>query len=181
MMRAIPTLLSAVVLATACAGTEKTARAPEPPSTTIITSAPAPTAPSSKLQSVSPGVAVSDEIAQTCRLAFADIEQAPKFDFDSDELAPSDRDALQRIGKCLTTGPLAGHEIQLVGRADPRGTEQYNMALGARRADTVATYLKALGVGANRLHETSRGELDSTGTDEVTWAKDRRVDVLLAP
>ena len=65
----------------------------------------------------------------------------------------------------------------LVGRADPRGTVEYNMALGARRSSSVISYLTALGVPASQLRETSRGALDATGSDSTAWQLDRRVDI----
>ncbi len=54
------------------------------------------------------------------------------------------------------------------------------MTLGAQRAGGVHTYLAALGVPSARLNESSRGELDATGTNAVGWQQDRRVDILLA-
>jgi peptidoglycan-associated lipoprotein len=80
----------------------------------------------------------------------------------------------------MTTGPLAGKTVELVGRADPRGEEEYNMTLGERRAESVVHYLTQLGVAESRLPVTSRGALDAQGHDEATWAVDRRVDLRLA-
>jgi peptidoglycan-associated lipoprotein len=154
----------------ACGGAEKKAQSPPP----------ALSSGDSGVKAVSPSLGVSDEIARECELRFDDVGKAPKFDFDASELHPRDRDALEQIGKCLTTGPLKGRSVKLVGRADPRGTTDYNMALGARRANGVATYLKHLGVEADRMQETSRGELDAVGTDEASWQADRRVDIVLA-
>jgi peptidoglycan-associated lipoprotein len=67
--------------------------------------------------------------------------------------------------------------VKLVGRADPRGTQEYNMALGARRSSSVMSYLTALGVPSTQMRETSRGALDATGSDQAAWQADRRVDV----
>ena len=53
------------------------------------------------------------------------------------------------------------------------------MTLGDHRADTVRRYLGGLGVDTKRIAETSRGELDATGTDETGWRQDRRVDIAL--
>ena len=53
------------------------------------------------------------------------------------------------------------------------------MALGARRAGGVHSYLATLGVANDRLQDSSRGELDSTGTDQAGWRRDRRVDIVL--
>ena len=88
-------------------------------------------------------------------------------------------DVLAQIAKCVTTGPLAGRALELVGRADPRGESEYNMALGERRASSVREYLSRLGVDRAKLIESSRGKLDAMGTDENGWRRDRRVDILL--
>jgi peptidoglycan-associated lipoprotein len=74
----------------------------------------------------------------------------------------------------------AAMALVLVGRADPRGEAEYNMNLGATRADAVKHYLAQLGVAGGRLATTSRGALDAQGHDETTWATDRRVDLRLA-
>jgi peptidoglycan-associated lipoprotein len=66
-----------------------------------------------------------------------------------------------------------------IGHADPRGTEDYNMALVGRRADNVKLLIVDESMNENRVSTTSRGEMDATGTDEASWAKDRSVDVKL--
>jgi outer membrane protein OmpA-like peptidoglycan-associated protein len=144
-------------------------------STTEITSAPIVAKP----VPVSPSLNVAEEILNACNLHFNDIQSAPKFEFDKSELQPADEDVLAKIADCVTTGPLAGRELKLVGRADPRGTQKYNMALGARRANAISTFLNKQGVDRSSIHETSRGELDAVGKDETGWAVDRRVDILL--
>jgi peptidoglycan-associated lipoprotein len=108
------------------------------------------------------------------------LEDAPKFDFDSSDLTEEEKTVLKQVAECLTTGPLKGRSVALVGRADPRGEPEYNMALGAYRASTVRSYLGNLGVEAHRMKETSRGALDATGTEESSWHDDRRVDITLA-
>jgi peptidoglycan-associated lipoprotein len=95
-------------------------------------------------------------------------------------LLPADDEVLAKIASCVSTGPLKGRSLRLVGRADPRGTQEYNMVLGAERANNVARYLVQMGVDASRVMQTSRGELDAVGTDEATWQRDRRVDIVLA-
>jgi len=124
-------------------------------------------------------VNVSDELARLCNVTFGNAERAPKFDYDDAELLPQDRDVLEQIAKCVTTGPLKGRKLALIGRADPRGEVEYNMALGEHRADSVRDYLARLGVASNHMAQTSRGELDAQGTNEESWKQDRRVDVTL--
>ena len=69
--------------------------------------------------------------------------------------------------------------MRLVGHADNRGEEDYNMLLGQRRADNVKGAVVSAGMTAAKTLTTSRGELDATGADEATWSKDRRVDIVL--
>jgi peptidoglycan-associated lipoprotein len=121
----------------------------------------------------------SDELVKICKLTFGNVERAPKFNFDDSELLPEDRDVLVQIARCVTSGPLKGRALALVGRADPRGETEYNMVLGEHRADSVYGYLALLGVASDHMAKTSRGELDAEGNDEDTWQRDRRVDVTL--
>lgn len=130
-------------------------------------------------QQVSQSLAISGDIAAACGIK-ATNAGSPTFDYDTAELSPEDRAVLDQIGTCLTTGALKGRAVALIGRADPRGTEEYNMGLGSRRSNTVSQYLARLGVGQPQLQSTTRGSLDATGTDEASWQKDRRVDITLA-
>ena len=129
----------------------------------------------------SPNLSVSDLIAQACGIQPRGNTKAttPSFDFDSSVLSPEDREILAEVAKCLTTGALKGKNAGLIGRADARGEDEYNMTLGAHRADAVKRYLIDLGVGKDRLRASSRGELDATGKDEAGYAQDRRVDIEL--
>jgi peptidoglycan-associated lipoprotein len=123
-------------------------------------------------------VNVGPSLRQACGID--DTNQAPKFDFDQSTLAGNDRDVLSKVATCLTTGPMKGHNISLVGRADPRGETEYNMNLGEHRAGSTKAYLQKLGVDGARIMDTSRGALDATGHNEETWRIDRRVDIELA-
>ena len=122
-------------------------------------------------------VRVDNELAKLCNVTFGNADRAPKFDYDEAALLPQDRDVLEQVAKCVTTGPLKGRKLALVGRADPRGETEYNMVLGDHRADAVHIYLARLGVGTNAMSKTSRGELDAEGKDDETWQRDRRVDI----
>src|SRR4051812_46097267 len=131
---------------------------------------------------VSPGLAVSGDIAQMCGIKAAAAKPtgaAPQFDYDKDELTADDRAVLDQLATCLTTGALKGKPVSLIGRADPRGTEEYNLGLGSRRAASVSQYLGRLGVGEPQMGVTTRGALEATGTDEAGWKQDRRVDIQL--
>ena len=122
-------------------------------------------------------VNVSDEIRGACRIE--DLERSPNFTTDSASLSEADRAILVQVARCFTTGPLKGRAIQFVGHADPRGESEYNMGLGALRAEEVDYYLTALGVDPRKMSKTSRGEIDAMGIDEDGWQLDRRVDLRL--
>jgi peptidoglycan-associated lipoprotein len=135
----------------------------------------APTSPTESAP-VSPSLAVSPDLAALCKLTRKD-EVPPTFDYDKTELSTEDREVLQQIASCLTVGAGKGKSLSLTGRADPRGTQEYNMGLGAQRARVVSVYLQRLGVPDAQLAETTRGDIDATGTDEASWRRDRRVDL----
>jgi peptidoglycan-associated lipoprotein len=129
---------------------------------------------------VSPGLAVSGDLAAMCSIKVAATTKTnPQFDYDKDELTSDDRAVLDQLATCLTTGPLKGKAVALIGRADPRGTEEYNLGLGSRRAASVSSYMSRLGVGEPQMSVSTRGALEATGTDESGWKQDRRVDIQL--
>jgi peptidoglycan-associated lipoprotein len=127
---------------------------------------------------VSPGLALSGDLAAMCNIKVSETAN-PKFDYDKDELTPEDRAVLDQLATCLTSGAAKGKAVSLIGRADPRGTEEYNLGLGSRRAHSVSQYLGRLGVGDPQMAVTTRGALEAAGTDEAGWRQDRRVDVQL--
>jgi peptidoglycan-associated lipoprotein len=102
---------------------------------------------------------------------------APQFAFESQELPATAKATLDRLAKCLTTGGLKGHRVLLTGHCDSRGETEFNLSLGANRAETVRSFLVTLGVPSDKVATSSRGELDARGFDEPTWAEDRRVDL----
>ncbi len=102
---------------------------------------------------------------------------SPLFDFESSTLREPSKQTLQRLAGCLTTGGLKGHRVLLTGHCDNRGEYEFNMGLGAERAEIVKNFLVAAGVANDKLATSSRGKLDATGTDEAGWEHDRRVDI----
>ncbi len=101
------------------------------------------------------------------------------FPFDSNELTEDARAALAEAGPKLARHPDV--HLYVDGHADQRGTEEYNVALGERRAQVVSDYLMRMGVAKDQLHIVSFGEgrpLVDQETD-VAMAKNRRVDFRL--
>jgi len=98
------------------------------------------------------------------------------FDFDKYNLTFGARQLLEKNADWMNAFPDA--IIQIAGNCDERGTEEYNMALGDRRAGAVKDYLVSLGVDASRLHTISYGEERPVdpGHNEEAWARNRRVE-----
>jgi peptidoglycan-associated lipoprotein len=118
-------------------------------------------------------------IEQSIRTACGMTDSEAFFEYNSAQVTFDDSRVLQRLAACFSTGPLKGQTMDLVGHADPRGTDDYNMALGDRRAKSVKEVLGSLGLSRDVITTSSRGESDAQGTDLSSWSRDRRVDVTL--
>ena len=97
------------------------------------------------------------------------------FDFDRSEIRSDMRDVLKK--NAATLGDTSGVTI-IGGHADERGSEEYNLALGERRAESVKRYLAALGVSSSSMKVVSYGEAKPAvvGHDESAWRWNRRAD-----
>jgi peptidoglycan-associated lipoprotein len=97
------------------------------------------------------------------------------FDYDRFVLRDDAREALTGDGKLLVDNP--GVKVLLEGHCDERGTVEYNLALGERRANAVRAYLVQYGVDVSRLSTISYGEERpfAQGQDESAWSQNRRV------
>ena len=96
------------------------------------------------------------------------------FDFDKYNLKPEARDILQRQAAWLKKYPSVTIDVE--GHCDERGTREYNLALGERRANSSKNYLVALGVNPNRIKTISYGKERPavTGSNDAAWAQNRR-------
>ncbi|MFB3885491.1 MAG: peptidoglycan-associated lipoprotein Pal [Thermodesulfobacteriota bacterium] len=101
------------------------------------------------------------------------------FDFDKYDIRPGDGDILKGNADLLMKNPKV--KIQIEGHCDERGTIEYNLALGERRANSAKKYLISLGVSADRISTISYGKekpLDP-GHNEEAWAKNRRAHFIV--
>jgi peptidoglycan-associated lipoprotein len=101
------------------------------------------------------------------------------FDFDQAELKPEYRRVLETNADWLRRNPAV--RIQIEGHCDERGSVQYNLALGERRAESAKRYLESLGVEANRMQTISYGEERpaAPGSTEEAWARNRRAEFVV--
>jgi len=95
------------------------------------------------------------------------------FEFDQSDIRPEDYDTLRAHADYLAANRLS---ITIEGHADERGSREYNIALGERRANTVKRFLEAEGVDPSQLSTVSYGEErpDNPGSDEYAWSRNRR-------
>jgi len=96
------------------------------------------------------------------------------FGYDRSDLTPSARATVESLAVWLKSFPSV--TMALEGHADERGTREYNLALGERRASSVQDYLIALGINPNRLSTISYGKERPAvlGSNEEAWAQNRR-------
>lgn len=129
---------------------------------------------------VAPDTSLEQRTTTAEDLANADksVVEPIYFALDRAAVAPAERPKLQAAVKWLQDNP--DKNIVLEGHCDWRGTAEYNLGLGDRRANAVKRYLESLGVDGKRLETLSKGSTDAKQTGgEAEWAKDRRVDFLV--
>ncbi len=110
-------------------------------------------------------------------LAEDGILQTIYFDYDQSEIRPDQRVKLEANAQLLRAS--AHSRVLIAGHSDERGTREYNMALGERRASATMQYLTSLGVAPDRIEIVSYGEEDPAvvGSSESSWAQNRRAEL----
>jgi peptidoglycan-associated lipoprotein len=175
MMRApsLLMLLAASAFAVACGGRAAPEEpAPEP------TSAPAPPAPEPVDDSAErerlERERMAREAAERARAVSADLAAMINFEYDQATVRPADQETLNRKASILVANP--GVRIRISGHADERGSDEYNLALGTRRAAAAKRYLEGKGVDGSRIEVVSYGEERplNPGSDESAFAQNRR-------
>ncbi|MDX9873520.1 MAG: peptidoglycan-associated lipoprotein Pal [Spongiibacteraceae bacterium] len=124
------------------------------------------------------GSATAYDQASADAAALASLQRVFYFDFDKSELRPEVQAELDKYVNILRN---SNQSIRLEGHADERGTTEYNLALGERRANSVAQYLLVNGVSRDRIEVVSYGEERpaAIGHDDAAHAQNRRVEVIL--
>jgi len=156
---------------------------PAPKATEEVKPAPAP-APTEAQPMVTetPAKEAAIQPETTKQLGTAELQselQKVYFDFDSSTLSAESRNALSKNAALLSKNPSV--KLQIEGNCDERGSDEYNMALGERRAKAAQDYLVNLGVSADRLSVISYGEEKPVdpGHNEAAWAKNRRDEFVI--
>ncbi|HEY7791452.1 MAG TPA: peptidoglycan-associated lipoprotein Pal [Vicinamibacterales bacterium] len=149
---------------------------PPPPPSAPAVAPPSTSEPVTEQPVVPPPPIQEDKVASSSldelnrNSPFADVF----YKFDSAEIDEDARTALQKDADLLKKYP--DWKITIEGHCDERGTAEYNLALGERRATTVQAYLVSLGIAADRIRTVSYGKEFpfDPGHDEQAWARNRR-------
>jgi peptidoglycan-associated lipoprotein len=185
-VRSIATLVALAALITAVACGKRTppvARpAPPPPATGDTTSRPpAPPEPAREPVSVPPDPVRDDAIASA---SLDDLNKNSPlkpvyFELDSSDLSAANQKALDENAALLKRFP--SWAVTIEGHCDERGTAEYNLALGERRATAARAYLVSLGIAADRLRTVSYGREFpfDPGHDEAAFSKNRRAHFVI--
>ncbi|NRA64294.1 MAG: peptidoglycan-associated lipoprotein Pal [Pseudobacteriovorax sp.] len=124
--------------------------------------------------------AVPPEEPEAPAVNLDEITQPVYFAFDDYTLSPLGQESLGQMADYLRNNAAA--VVQIEGHTDERGSIEYNLALGQRRAQSVKNYLVELGIDPSRLPTMSYGEERPAmeGSDEAAWEKNRRAEFVLS-
>ncbi|MBF7694918.1 peptidoglycan-associated lipoprotein Pal [Acinetobacter rathckeae] len=172
----LPCIMSALVF-TGCA-----TRKPATQTTTPMTEAPTPMAVNTNGLSDDAALDAKNLKGASSKGVTAEnkaflANRVVHFDFDSSAISQTDYQTLQAHAQFLQANPTS--HVALTGHTDERGTREYNMALGERRAKAVQSYLISIGVNASQLEAISYGKempVNPAHTPEA-WAENRRVEL----
>lgn len=133
--------------------------------------------PEASAETLSEGEVVDGQVNESQQAAL-DYPPVVYFDYDSDVVSEEGREVLQYYAQKLLAQPEI--QVRLEGHTDERGSPEYNLALGERRAKAVKEVLMLYGVDGSRLQVISYGEVRPAvdGHDESAWAKNRRVELV---
>lgn len=123
--------------------------------------------------------AAPDSALAASKAVTVDLETV-YFDFDKSELRQDSRNVLSRNAETLLKSKKNA-KVKIEGHCDERGSAEYNLALGERRAKSVQQYLMTLGVQPDRLSVISYGKEKPAvqGNDDAAWAKNRRAEFVI--
>ena len=168
-------LLATAVLAAACGGSPPPEEpAPEPTPAPAPAPAPAPPRDDAAERERMERERMAREAAERARAVTAELATMINFDYDQATIRDADQGTLDRKAAILQANPNV--RVRVSGHADERGSDEYNLALGNRRAAAAKRYLENKGIDGGRLEVVSYGEERplNPGTDEGAYAQNRR-------
>ena len=183
-------LILVTAVAAACGGKKAPVARPMPPpaaATTAAAAAPAAPRPPAPPEPVAEPIVVPPEPVKDDTIASASLDDLNRnsplkpvfFELDSSEVSPEGRTILNANAAALKK--YTTWFVTIEGHCDERGTPEYNLALGERRAINARAYLVSLGIPADRVRTVSYGKefpFDA-GHDEAAWSKNRRAHFVI--
>jgi peptidoglycan-associated lipoprotein len=178
--------MTASVFLAACGGNKppvaKPIPPPPPPDVADASRPPGPPEPAREPVPIPPEPTLRDDAVTSSNIDQLNRNSPLKpvfFDYDSADLTPAAKVALDENAGVLKK--YGSWVLTIEGHCDERGTPEYNLALGERRAVAARTYLVALGVAGDRLRTVSYGKEFpfDPGKDEAAWAKNRRAHFVI--
>lgn len=172
-MRASSLMLLASAVLAACGGGKPPEEPAPEPAPAPAPPPPAPVDDSAERERLEKE-RLAREAAERARALAAELATMINFEFDRAEIRPADQGTLDRKAAVLAANSSV--RIRIAGHADDRGSDEYNLALGNRRAAAAKRYLENKGVDASRMEVVSYGEERplNPGTDEAAYAQNRR-------
>ncbi len=176
-MRKIALYAALAILAAACASKETKTDAVVTDKSSGLTPPTQGVTPGGQTRPTAPTTAPTGNPLATGQLA----NRSVFFDFDSNAVKDEYRGLIQAHSRYMTADKKDSR-IRIEGNCDERGSREYNLALGQRRAESVKKVMTVLGVQDGRIETTSYGEEKpmAMGHDESSWAKNRRADIKYA-
>ncbi len=155
------TMIAAALLLAACTDKEEAGAAAETTASATTSTTTAPTV-------------IAGPTAGSQEHLVVNVGDRVFYDFDSSDLRPEARSTVEALAVWMSNYPAA--TLVLEGHADERGTREYNLALGERRANAIRDYLVALAIAPNRLSTISYGKERPAvlGSTDEAWAQNRR-------
>jgi peptidoglycan-associated lipoprotein len=177
-MRSRPWYVAVVGLAFAACGGDPPPPPPPAPAPQPVAARPAPPADDAAARA---RAAEAERQRRAAELASMRTTLAEMifFDYDRTEIRADSRAILDRKARILRDQPTVS--IRIEGHADERGSTEYNLALGSRRADAVRAYLTSVGINASRVQTTTMGEARplANGSGEANWSRNRRAEFVV--
>lgn len=118
-------------------------------------------------------VVITKVVVEACGIELAKAH----FPYDSAKLNDLAKAMFAQVAECFDDGALAGRELEIVGFADPRGSDEYNKKLGKSRAESVAEVLTNNGLSDDHIEVISKGESQAHEDTPSMWPADRRVEL----
>ena len=173
-MKNIALYLAVAAVAAGCASNDAKQDTPVTDRSSGVTQPSASTSPGSTTRPTQPSTVAGNPLRDPSNIL---SKRSVFFDYDSNSVKDEYRTMVQAHSSCM--GDKRDSKVRIEGNCDERGSREYNLALGQRRAESVKKMMTVLGVTDGRIETVSFGEEKpmAPGHDESSWSQNRRADI----